>query len=514
MGATILEAHNKRRAVQGQESAMISESHLICCCLIDEGATLDRALSAGLSGADFSDTKLATTFEELRTLRQKNKPITVTGLVEQLGPRLKMFGSIETVMALSDSAQVGHTTTHAGHHLKEVIKASISRRLASGAEIGEIQHLLDAVIGTKAAPRTLRLPSHFKPLADTDTSNLLGNRYLNRGDGLVISGQSGCGKSSMQTQMAVRWALGEDFMGIRPSAPLKSLIIQSEDSDGDIGEVLASLHHVLQHTEEQRTQIDRNIRIDTDRIHRGKAFIQSLRRHIDAFQPDLVWINPLQAFVDGDITASRDIGAFLREGLNGINDAKFGYILIHHTTKPATGKDRHDRLWHEQMYDMAGGAEIINWARAIISIKPLGNPGEYSLRLAKRGRRAGVVKQVEAGVGFRSEPITELGLKHATGNIDGHPIIFWEGIQLPEPTSKTHEGVGGRQPKYLFNDYRTLFPVKTGPGLNVNELHRALMPNGEIKRNILHQVCKRWSDDGEVEIIDIHGQPRRYRATV
>lgn len=199
MGATILETPGVRCTLLSQEGAMISESHLICCCLIDEGATLDRAISAGLSGADFSDTKLATTFEELRTLRQKNKPITVTGLVEQLGPRLKMFGSIETVMALSDSAQVGHTTTHAGHHLKEVIKASISRRLASGAEIGEIKYLLDAILtqgAPKEDPATRRIRSAQQPPEPTTRLFLAGKPIATPGNLVTLISKAKTGKTA------------------------------------------------------------------------------------------------------------------------------------------------------------------------------------------------------------------------------------------------------------------------------------------------------------------------------
>src|SRR5690349_14445158 len=96
-----------------------------------------------------------------------------------------------------------------------------------------------------------RTPFSFSIPPANDKSILLGNRYLNRGDGLVLSSSSGMGKSSMSHQMAADWALGLPFHGIAPNGPLRILIVQSEDSDGDIAEVWQSLKHVKRYTPAQ-----------------------------------------------------------------------------------------------------------------------------------------------------------------------------------------------------------------------------------------------------------------------
>ncbi len=375
---------------------------------------------------------------------------------------------------------------------------------------------LDRLAGPAPKGLPQRKPSEFRLLPANDSSSLLGNRYLNRGDGLVLSGPSGCGKSSMQTQMAARWALGKDFHGIKPAQSIRSLIIQSEDSDGDIAEVWASLHHVLAHTPAEVQALDERVRIVTDRVNRGQAFIAALKAHVAEFKPDLVWINPLQAFIDGDVTQSKDIGKFLREGLNGLNDpAKFGYALVHHTTKPATGKDRHERLWHEVMYDMAGGAEIINWARAILSLRPLENPGEFSLRLAKRGRRAGVTKEVEQGAGTRQEPVTEIGIRHSQGHLQqGHPIIYWEAMELPDKEEKKGKSTG-REEKYLFTDFRSVLPKKSEPGRPFNQILQACHNQaGGIPRGSLQSVLKRWQRGGDIQFITPESGPTLFRCAL
>jgi hypothetical protein len=244
----------------------------------------------------------------------------------------------------------------------------------------------------------------------------------------------------------------------------------------------------------------------TDRINRGPRFIAALRKHVEEFKPDLVWINPLQAFIDGDVTEAKDIGAFLREGLNGLNEPpRFGYIVIHHTTKPATGKDKTERLWHEVMYDMAGGAELINWARGIISLRASETEGEFKLVLAKRGRRAGIVKEVDCGTGKRPEPVTTIGLKHATGHftpvgsVSQIPVIFWESCSVPADSSDKSKG--GRPCKYSISQMLSSFPKADAPGLSAIQLYRTVSTYCGIQSPAFKDLCQRASEEGFIDRI-------------
>jgi hypothetical protein len=344
-----------------------------------------------------------------------------------------------------------------------------------------------------------------------DPSSILGNRYLNKGDGAVFSSSSGMGKSAAAIQAGEAWSLGEDFVGIKPSKPLRILYIQSEDSDGDVAEVTASIIHVRQRTPEQIATVNKNFLIVSDRTNRGKKFLDQLEIHIKAHKPDLVIINPLQAFIDGDVTDSQDLGKFLREGLNSLNEpAAFAYLLIHHTTKPATGKDRSERLWHEVMYDMAGGAELINWARAILSLRATPTEGEFNLVLAKRGRRAGVTKAVSQGIGERQEPVTIIPLKHAKGFLpSGQPLIYWEPREATEEEPKVK--LGGRDASNHFSDYASVFPAKGTKGLPLNRLHRDLEQQRPISKPTLFKALKRWAEAGDVEIVPTPGASDHYR---
>ncbi len=511
-----------------------AEEYLLACCLLDGDDVVDRCVSAQIAPESFYDGKHGVIYARLLAMRTAKKPIDIATLAEDLktAKELDRVGGYPFLTQITSRIP---TTAQAGFFIDKVREQALLREMirsftAAVEDTYNFSGGIDEFLSEQAnrvrsiVDRADVISSPLISLTDfsvpdrSDRSVLLGNRYLNRGDGAVIVGTSGMGKSSMSIQMATLFALGRPAFGVPCNGPMTSLIIQSEDSDGDIGEMWLSIMHTLKLSDKQITQVRERVKIQSERVRRGDQFIAQLRKTVAKVKPDLVWINPLQAFMDGDVTDSRDLGKFLREGLNGINPAQFGYIIIHHTTKPATGKDKTDRLWHEVMYDMAGGAEIINWARAILSLRAAPKEGDFNLILAKRGRRAGVTKEVDQGAGKRIEPSTTVPLRHAKGFIPAAecglerdlPIIFWEERE-PDVAPETGNSKGGRPPKHEFKDYRNIFPQKNSPGMELAPLHRALMVNKEISKAALHHALQRWAEEGLVEVIQPEGKPTRYR---
>jgi len=86
---------------------------------------------------------------------------------------------------------------------------------------------------------TARQLDQFRQPKDT-SDTLLGNRYLCRGGGLLLVGPSGIGKSALSMQSMILWALGLPCFDIKPAKPLKSLLIQAENDDGDLAEMSPS----------------------------------------------------------------------------------------------------------------------------------------------------------------------------------------------------------------------------------------------------------------------------------
>lgn len=515
---------NGSRTLPASEEA---ESHVLAVILLDE-VQMDRAQDHGLTERSFYHPANALIWSHLVRMKQRGVVLELSVLVQELvgAKELEAVGGLPYLMQVTGSIP---TTAHGQYMIEKVRELETKRELIklttgvveqayNGADLLDLlEQTQRALTGLEPVQSTTKARSldQFNLVRDGDKSILLGNRYLVRGDGMVLSGTSGMGKSALSIQCAILAALGRSIFGIAVPAALRSLIVQSEDSDGDVAEMVVSVMHALNLTEQERALVNARVRIVTERVARGEKFLRSLKKWTKDFTPDLVWINPLQAFFDGDLTQSKDLGKFLREGLNGLNkDSAFAYIIVHHTTKPATGKDRADRLWHEVMYDMAGGADLINWARAIMSLRASAEEGEFNLVLAKRGRRAGVMVEVEQGIGVRYEATTTIPLKHATGRIEadgikgGLPLIFWES-RLPDQKIDRVTS-GGRPEKYPFSDFISVFPSAQSKGLPLGELHRALISNAPIDRKILHNVLKRWDEEGVVETIRGDG-PMRYR---
>ncbi len=351
-----------------------------------------------------------------------------------------------------------------------------------------------------------------------DPSVLLGVRYLNRGDGAILAGPSGVGKSVMVVQTAITAALAKAPFGIACPRPLRSLIVQAEDSEGDMAEMVKSTIHSMGLTQAEVGEVRGRVLVVTERVLRGEPFVAELRRLVDMHKPDLVWINPLQAYMQGDVTEARDLGDFLRGGLNSLHPEAptFAYILAHHTTKPATGKDRSERAWHEVQYGMAGGAELINWARCVIILKPMDEQGEFTLVLAKRGLRAGVTKA--SGVaGQIQEPTTVIPLKHSTewievpGWTEKIRCLFW----LPrEVTAKEERATAaGRKPGaprlHTFSEYRAVFPKTEAGGLGFTALIKLAKEIAPISNEPFYDIINDALDIGLLSKgVGEHGRPR------
>lgn len=479
-----------------------AEEGVIAGCLMGEPEgveVLRRTREAGLTPGDFYGQPNQMIYRRLLAMDAAGIPLTPSLLASELTAHdeLATVGGIPYVMQVSGYA----STLHASYCIAKVREQSLLReiiRTAAGAieacydfsggidefaaaQLARLKAVADGAAIKTRSPLVSLMDFAIPP--EGDASILLGHRYLNRGDGAVLAGTSGMGKSSLSVQMATLFALGRPAFGIPPNGALRSLIVQSEDSDGDVGEMQCSVCHSLQLSTVERAAVGSSVKVWTERVLRGDRFLAALRAKVAEFKPDLVWVNPLQAFMQGDITKGEDVSRFLREGLNGLNPAAFGCVIVHHTTKPATGKNRADRLWHEVMYDMAGGAEIINWARVIISLRAAADEGQFNLVLAKRGRRAGVTKTVEQGAGFRLEPMTTIPLRHAKGFIPAAqlglkkdlPLIFWEGREAdarPETAKGGQHDRGARVPKHDLTPFMQFIPAPGTKPLTVGQLHR------------------------------------------
>lgn len=263
-------------------------------------------------------------------------------------------------------------------------------------------------------------------------------RYLCKGKSAWLLGPSGIGKSSLEAQFAVGWAVGLPVFGIQPAKPLRSLIVQAENDDYDLAEMVQGVAaaHGLHPGDERWPDVAKNVLFRTETSSFGPEFCKRLRDMIDADRPDIVWIDPLLSFAGIDVSKQDQVTPFLRAQLTPVIEST-GVVLIgvHHTGKPKDSKATRDWTAIDWAYAGIGSSELVNWARAVMLLRPV-EDRKFELKLAKRGSRAGATHP-------DGEPAYgSVWMQQATGR------IYWEHVNPPEePAAEEPKERRGRAPE-------------------------------------------------------------------
>ncbi len=245
-----------------------------------------------------------------------------------------------------------------------------------------------------------------------DANNLFGERWLSRGGSMIIQGQAGIGKSSFLMQMAMTWALGRPFFGIVPKRPLSAVILQAENDLGDMAEMYQDVRDGMELDDGARLSLRSQLRFFREQSRTGHEFIRVAERVILKTKADIIFADPLLAFVGGEIGKQEVASQFLRNWLNPVLESTgVLWIWLHHFGKPkmAGGKGTIKDI----SYQGFGSSELVNWAREVATLtRDEDDEGSdtYSLTLSKRGSRA----RMEDGDGKLSNTIK---LQHAKGRI-------------------------------------------------------------------------------------------------
>lgn len=219
-------------------------------------------------------------------------------------------------------------------------------------------------------------------------------RYLCKGKAAWIIGASGIGKSVLLTDFAVNWALGKPAFGMIPRKPLRCLVIQSENDRCDLAEMIQGIakgHDIDPFdTPKEFAQLSENIIFITETRLSGEAFAARLHKLIEKHKPDIVWIDPMLAYIGIGVDVGQQVAMtqFLRQTLGPVLEST-GVVLIglHHTGKPLSARQTAGWTAIEYAYAGIGSSELVNWARAVMYMKPVDDI-TFELKLAKRGGRA------------------------------------------------------------------------------------------------------------------------------
>lgn len=334
--------------------------------------------------------------------------------------RLRVLGSPVEAYEVSTLATEGAFIQPNPAWTAEVVRTAALRRLAANAQavlasINEPGLDPEQIVlageqvakGIRTAPKDSLIPFDFRGLVDFEPENdptaVLGNRFLCRGGSCLLVSQTGVGKSALLTHAAIHLALGFDFFGIKSrKGPLRSVVIQSENDAGDIAQAVQGTIDQLGivRSSQQVDAIAERVFFYREAVKTGEAFGQLLRELVVKHQADIVWVDPLLGFAGCDLSDQKESSHFLRHIIQPVlQDTGVILFSVHHTTKPA--KEGGTPSLNDLAYAGAGSAELANWHRAVMVLQkdptPEGHDEQphYTLRIAKRGGRAGV--QDDAG---------------------------------------------------------------------------------------------------------------------
>jgi len=231
---------------------------------------------------------------------------------------------------------------------------------------------------------------------------LLRNRFLCRQGTMLLIGQTGIGKSTLISQMIVRWGSGKKCVGIEPSQPLRSLIYNGENDDEDLVEMYRPALEAPDMSPEDRALALQNVRSSDRQAMSGDDFILQLTADLQSYPkdtpPDLVWIDPALHFAGCNASEQEAVGAFLRVKLKSLaNTHKCAFVLVLHTPKPPR-----DASAYDLSYIGFGSAEWSNFSRAILHLGKV-EEDVFMLTAPKRGNRLGW--KDESGKRVFSKPI-------------------------------------------------------------------------------------------------------------
>lgn len=294
-------------------------------------------------------------------------------------------------------------------------------------------------------------PRDINPFLEADARHdpdcLVGNRWIVRGGSTLWGGLPGIGKSSLIMQFVLYWAKGETIFGLRPTRPLRSLIIQAENDFLDVSEQIQGIASAL-------SQVEGFVIADVaDKIWiaqcngiTGPNFLGYLDGILQSYRSDLVWIDPLFAYAGCDLMNAEKTGRFLREGLFPLaTKHQVSMQVAHHVPKRVTDPAQTSGSEIDFQFLGFGTSEIQNAFRAVNILVPVQDERNlYKLVLSKRGERAGNQSRT-------------VYLSHCdTG------ICWLEGNE-PEPHDQKPKG---RQAKYRVEDIlkhmSIQHPIETG----------------------------------------------------
>jgi RecA-family ATPase len=309
-----------------------------------------------------------------------------------------------------------------------------------------------------------------------DPNHVVGHgRYLCRGGSLLVTGQSGIGKSSFVMQMAASWAIGRELFGIPVIRPLRIAVVQAECDIGDLAEAYQGVSSGMRLAPDEKVLCKQNLKFFTEASKTGKDFVDLCRKIIVRHKLDVLVADPLLSYVGGDLGKQEVCSHFLRNLVQPVlQETGCIMVFIHHEGKPKPQEVKDGQTVSDQMYSGIGSSELVNWARAIINIRRESKElPVFSFNLTKRGKLAGM--RTPDG-----KPTLSLKLKHADDR------VLWEVAPL----------AGGFELLKVGQQYRHF---ESKPKISRGALLEELVADHKLQRDQAESLIKAMVTNGIIE---------------
>lgn len=285
----------------------------------------------------------------------------------------------------------------------------------------------------------------FDPENDPDA--LFENRWLSKGGSLMLASGAGVGKSTLLTQLVVGWANPQRrdiHLGMKPLKPLKSAVLQVENDAGDVSEAFQGAVNGFKLNEDERDAVKENVSFHRIVAVTSVEFLNELESFVALRKPDVVVLDPLSAFIDGDIMDASAVKDYLYLRLASIQ-ARTGVlvVLVHHTGKPPKAHETSVEVSpSDLMYNALGSSLIQNYCREVLMARRIvrdeNEAPVFALSACKRRRKSGFMTFSEDNLMDPAVQTDTIWMKHAE---DGH--ARW--IQCAKPEELKGKGKTSKQ---------------------------------------------------------------------
>jgi replicative DNA helicase len=343
-----------------------AELALVGATLLDPGTL--RETSAVVSPASFDEPRLGAVYGIAHTLWTNGQA--VDAVTVDAAAREARVRGVDAVW-LHDVIERTPTAANAGFYARLVSEAYTRRLLHTfglrAQQLSEADHPLAEVMTAargewerlaSAGYRSLEAQTLGEVLAGDDRYDWLIPDLLERGDRVVITGGEGGGKTTWVRQLGILSAAGLHPTLFRPMAPLRVLVVDSENTERQwrrqARRIVGAATHYGTTPPEDRMHL-----VTVDRMPKGRLNLTddrdlgAVHRLIDLHRPDLLLIGPLYKLTNGAIT-NDDHAAPLVSALDSLRGRGVALVMEAHAGKGLNGAGERDLA-------PRGSAALLGW---------------------------------------------------------------------------------------------------------------------------------------------------------